>query len=264
MPGQSVIVAVGGIGFPPEYAGMDAGELSRLGLSPVMTVTSTYDHRVIQGAESGEFLKAIAEMLQGEHGFYDEVFQSLGLHTPPFRGTSDSTPSLGKPALGAGVKSSKIEKQARVYELIRAYRVRGHLLADTNPLGYEPRNHTELDPASYGLTVWDLDRSFLTGGMAGVGGGLAGKSKMTLRDILDTLWDTYTGHVGSEFMHLSSPEEKAVGSSSASSRSSSGSPSTRHGKSASSRSSTRPRRWSSLSTPSTSATSGFPWKGRRP
>ena len=208
MPGQSVIVAVGGIGFPPEYAGMDAGELSRLGLSPVMTMTSTYDHRVIQGAESGEFLKAIAEMLQGEHGFYDEVFQSLGLHTPPFRGTSDSTPSLGKPALGAGVKSSKIEKQARVYELIRAYRVRGHLLADTNPLGYEPRNHTELDPASYGLTVWDLDRSFLTGGMAGVGGGLAGKSKMTLRDILDTLWDTYTGHVGSEFMHLSSPEEK--------------------------------------------------------
>ena len=208
MPGQSVIVAVGGIGFPPEYAGMDAGELSRLGLSPVMTMTSTYDHRVIQGAESGEFLKAVAEMLQGEDGFYDDVFQSLGLHTPPFRGTSDSTPSLGKAALGASGKASKIEKQARVYELIRAYRVRGHLLADTNPLGYEPRNHTELDPASYGLTVWDLDRSFLTGGMAGVGGGLAGQSKMSLRDILDTLWDTYTGHVGSEFMHLSSPEEK--------------------------------------------------------
>ncbi len=208
MPGQSVIVAVGGIGFPPQYAGMDTGELSRLGLSPVMTMTSTYDHRVIQGAESGEFLKAIAEMIQGEGSFYDEVFQSLGLHIPPFRGSSDSTPSLGKPALGANVKTSKIEKQARVYELIRAYRVRGHLLADTNPLGYEPRNHTELDPASYGLTVWDLDRSFLTGGMAGVGGGLAGHSKMVLRDILDTLWDTYTGHVGSEFMHLSSPQEK--------------------------------------------------------
>ncbi len=86
--------------------------------------------------------------------------------------------------------------------------MRGHLLADTNPLGYEPRNHTELDPASYGLTVWDLDREFLTGGMAGVGGGLAGKGRMSLREILDTLWDTYTGHVGSEFMHLSSPEEK--------------------------------------------------------
>ena len=208
MPGQSVIVAVGGIGYPPEYAGMDAGELSRLGLSPVMTMTSTYDHRVIQGAESGEFLKHLSTALQGGHGFYDEVFQSLGLHTPPFRGNADSTPSLGRRALGAVGKSSKIEKQARVYELIRAYRVRGHLLADTNPLGYEPRNHTELDPASYGLTVWDLDREFLTGGMAGVGGGLAGNQKMALRDILDTLWDTYTGHVGSEFMHLSSPEEK--------------------------------------------------------
>ena len=209
MPGQSVIVAVGGIGYPPEYEGMEPAELSRLGLSPVMTMTSTYDHRVIQGAESGEFLNRIAALLQGGHGFYDEVFQSLGLHTPPFRGKADSTPSLGKGALGSGSKVSKIEKQARVYELIRAYRVRGHLLADTNPLGYEPRNHTELDPASYGLTVWDLDRTFFTGGMAGVtGGGLAGNHTMALRDILDTLWDTYTGHVGSEFMHLSSPEEK--------------------------------------------------------
>jgi 2-oxoglutarate dehydrogenase E1 component len=209
MPGQSVIVAVGGIGYPPEYAGMDPGELSRLGLSPVMTMTSTYDHRVIQGAESGEFLNVIADLLQGGRGFYEEVFHSLGLHTPPFRGKADSTPALGKAALGSGAKASKVEKQARVYELIRAYRVRGHLLADTNPLGYEPRNHTELDPASYGLTVWDLDRTFFTGGMAGVtGGGLAGNHTMTLRDILDTLWDTYTGHVGSEFMHLSSPEEK--------------------------------------------------------
>ncbi|MEM1117133.1 MAG: multifunctional oxoglutarate decarboxylase/oxoglutarate dehydrogenase thiamine pyrophosphate-binding subunit/dihydrolipoyllysine-residue succinyltransferase subunit, partial [Bacteroidota bacterium] len=206
MPGQSVIVAVGSIGYPPEYAGMAPAELSRLGLSPVMTVTSTYDHRVIQGAESGEFLNRIAALLQGQHGFYDDVFASLGLHVPPFRGTADSTPALGRRALGS--RAPKIEKQARVYQLIRAYRVRGHLLANTNPLGYEPRNHTELDPASYGLTVWDLDREFLTGGMAGVGGGLAGHEKMVLRDILDTLWDTYTGHVGSEFMHLSSPEEK--------------------------------------------------------
>ena len=209
MPGQSVIVAVGAIGYPPEYEGMDRTELSRLGLSPVMTVTSTYDHRVIQGAESGQFLNHIAQLLTGQHGFYEDVFRSLGLHSPPFSGTIDSTPSLGKQALnGRTGKMSKIEKQARVYELIRAYRVRGHLLADTNPLGFEPRNHTELDPASYGLTVWDLDRVFLTGGIAGGHGGLAGNDKMSLRDILDTLWDTYTGHVGSEFMHISSPQEK--------------------------------------------------------
>ena len=207
MPGQGLIVAVGSIGYPPHYAGMTEGELSRLGLSPVMTVTSTYDHRVIQGAESGEFLARLAELIEGGHGFYEDVFASLDIHTPPFRDRADSTPALARAAASGG-RASKIEKQARVYELIRAYRVRGHLLADTNPLGYEPRNHTELDPASYGLTVWDLDREFFTGGMAGVGGGLAGKARMPLRDILDTLWDTYTGHVGSEFMHLSSPEEK--------------------------------------------------------
>ena len=86
--------------------------------------------------------------------------------------------------------------------------MRGHLLADTNPLGYEPRNHTELDPASYGLTVWDLDRDVPHRRPRGVGGGLAGQEKMPLRDILDILWDTYTGHVGSEFMHLSDPAEK--------------------------------------------------------
>ena len=154
MPGQSVIIAVGAIAYPPEYEGMDPAELSRLGLSPVMTVTSTYDHRVIQGAESGEFLKHIAELLTGQHGFYEEVFASLNIHTPPFHGTADSTPALGKKALSSKNKLSKIEKQARVYDLIRAYRVRGHLLADTNPLGFEPRNHTELDPAAYGLTVW--------------------------------------------------------------------------------------------------------------
>jgi 2-oxoglutarate dehydrogenase E1 component len=208
MPGQGLIVAAGAIGYPPEYAGMSATELSRLGLSEVMTLTSTYDHRVIQGAESGEFLNHVAELLTGRHGFYDDIFASLGIHTPPFRADADSTPALGKASLGSGGQASKIEKQARVYELIRAYRVRGHLLADTNPLGFESRNHTELDPASYGLTAWDLDRVFLTGGMAGVGGGLAGKAKLPLRDILDILWDTYTGHVGSEFMHLSSPQEK--------------------------------------------------------
>ena len=200
MPGQGVIVGVGAIGYPPEYAGLSREELSRLGLSPVMALTSTYDHRVIQGAESGEFLAHIATLLGGRHGFYDEIFDSLRIHTPPFRGKADTTPSLGR-RLGTGNRLDKVEKQARVLQLIRAYRVRGHLLADTNPLGFEPRSHTELDPASYGLTVWDLDRIFITGG-------LAGHDRLPLRDILDVLWDTYTGSIGTEFMHISDPMEK--------------------------------------------------------
>ena len=200
MPGQGVIIGVGSIGFPSQYAGMSKEELSRLGLSEVMTLTSTYDHRVIQGAESGEFLRYVSDQLTGKFDFYDEAFRSLGIHTPPLRMEADTTPMLGRRGVGSD-RASAAEKQASVLQFIRAYRVRGHLLADTNPLHYEPRIHTELDPASYGLTVWDLDRVFITGR-------LAGKEKMPLRDVLDILWDTYAGHIGTEFMHISSPEEK--------------------------------------------------------
>ncbi|CAN5626333.1 multifunctional oxoglutarate decarboxylase/oxoglutarate dehydrogenase thiamine pyrophosphate-binding subunit/dihydrolipoyllysine-residue succinyltransferase subunit [soil metagenome] len=207
MPGQGVILAVGSIGYPPEYAALPASELSKLGLSEVMTVTSTYDHRVIQGAESGEFLAYVDELIRGKHSFYERVFASLGLNLPPLRLTPDSTPALGA-LIGDTEEIQKIQKQARVLQLIRAYRVRGHLVADINPLGNEARQHRELDPAAYGLTIWDLDRLFVTGELGTSGGHLAGKDSLPLRDILDVLWDTYTRKIGVEFMHISSPEEK--------------------------------------------------------
>ncbi|GIV60833.1 MAG: hypothetical protein KatS3mg043_1922 [Rhodothermaceae bacterium] len=94
-----------------------------------------------------------------------------------------------------------IHKQARVLQLIRAYRVRGHLQADVNPLGYEWIYHPELDPARYGLTIWDLDREFVTGG-------LGGADVLPLREILDILRQTYTRKVGIEFMHISDPDER--------------------------------------------------------
>ncbi|MDX1531529.1 MAG: multifunctional oxoglutarate decarboxylase/oxoglutarate dehydrogenase thiamine pyrophosphate-binding subunit/dihydrolipoyllysine-residue succinyltransferase subunit, partial [Rhodothermales bacterium] len=84
----------------------------------------------------------------------------------------------------------------------------GHLMADLNPLGYDLRQHSELDPANYGLTVWDLDRKFITGGLGMAGGELGGQDALPLRDILDILWETYTRHVGVEFMHISDPSEK--------------------------------------------------------
>jgi 2-oxoglutarate dehydrogenase E1 component len=203
MQGQGLILAVGSIGYPPEFMALPPEEVSRLGISQVMTITSTYDHRVIQGAESGEFLAYVGALLAGEHGFYDRVFTQLGLSTPPLKMSPDTTPVLGKTD-----EQALIEKQARVLQLIRAYRVRGHLMADLNPLGVELRQHDELDPASYGLTVWDLDRTFTTGGVGTVGGGLGGQSELPLRDILDVLWETYTRHVGVEFMHISDPTEK--------------------------------------------------------
>ncbi len=203
MPGQGLILAVGAIEYPPEYQALPPVEVSRLGLSQVMAITSTYDHRVIQGAESGAFLAHVAGLIAGEHGFYEDVFEDLGLTTPPLVMQPDTTPVLGEPD-----ELALVEKNARVMQLIRAYRVRGHLLADLNPLAGELRPHSELDPASYGLTVWDLDRVFLTGGLGVAGGALGGKDRLPLRDILDILWETYTRHVGVEFMHISEPPEK--------------------------------------------------------
>ena len=200
MPGQGVIVGAGAIGYPPEYRGYDPSVVSKAGVSPVMTLTSTYDHRVIQGATSGAFLNHIEELLTGHHDFYQELFADLGISHQPFRMAPDSTPQLGQP--GPQDELDMTEKQAAVLQLIRAYRVRGHLQADINPLGYEWQYHPELDPATYGLTVWDLDREFITGG-------LGGEEKLPLREILSILRKAYSHKVGTAFMHISDPDEKS-------------------------------------------------------
>jgi 2-oxoglutarate dehydrogenase E1 component len=199
MPGQGVIVGAGAIGYPPEYRGYDPEVASKAGVSPVMTLTSTYDHRVIQGATSGAFLNYIEELLMGDRGFYQNIFADLGVPHQPFRMATDSTPQLGQPQPQDELDMT--EKQAAVLQLIRAYRVRGHLQADTNPLGYEWQYHSELDPATYGLTVWDLDREFITGG-------LGSEEKLPLREILSILRKAYTNKIGTAFMHISDPEEK--------------------------------------------------------
>ena len=193
MPNQGLIVGTGAIGFPPEYEGADPRALARMGVGKVMTITSTYDHRVIQGAESGLFLAQVHELLVGAERFYDEIFASLRIPYEPVRWSSDRAPSSGG--------DSELEKQSRVMQLINMYRVRGHLLADLNPIAWEVLSHPELDISHYGLSVWDLDREFLTDG-------LAGPPRQTLRQILDTLRDSYARTIGVEYMHISDPEEK--------------------------------------------------------
>ena len=200
MPGQGVIVGIGSIGYPPEYHAYPPEAVSKVGISQVMTITSTYDHRVIQGAESGAFLAYVSDLMLGKHDFYKQVFADLNVPYPPYVLSPDSTPLLGS-YREAGAEMDMIEKQARVMMLIRVFRVRGHLQADTNPLGYEWTYHPELDPARYGLTVWDLDRAFVTGG-------LGGKNVLPLREILDILRETYTRRIGVAFMHISDPDEK--------------------------------------------------------
>ncbi len=194
MPGQGVIVGVGAIVFPPEYESADPQTLAELGVGKVVTLTSTYDHRIIQGAESGEMLAAMHDLLAGGEGFYDEIFASLGVPYEPARWSQDHRPVAGS--------VEDLEKTIAVQHLVNMYRVRGHLIANLDPLGLkQPHTHPELDPIHWGLTIWDLDREFATGS-------LAGESMMKLRDILGVLRDAYARTVGVEYMHIQEPDQK--------------------------------------------------------
>ena len=194
MPGQGVIVGVGSIDYPAEFQGSDERSLVRLGVSKVVTITSTYDHRIIQGAESGMFLKYVHELLLGQHDFYHDVFRSLGVPYEAVQWHQDSN------LLDS--EDEMLHKQMQVATLIRVHRVRGHLIADLDPLRWkEPQMPIELDPATYGLTIWDLDRQFLTGGVGGV-------RKSTLGDLLGVLRDAYCRTIGIEYMHIHSTDEQ--------------------------------------------------------
>ncbi len=194
MAGQGAIIGAGAIGYPTEYEGTDPATLAVLGVGKTVTLTSTYDHRIIQGAESGEFLDAVESLLKGEHRFYDDLFEALDIPYEPVRWVRD------KGQLGSSEDPATI-KIARALQLINIYRVRGHLIADLNPLVREPRRHVELDPAYWGLGMWDLDREFFTDGFAG-------KHRSTLREILDVLRAAYCGTVGIEYMHIQEADEK--------------------------------------------------------
>ncbi|MEX0873635.1 MAG: multifunctional oxoglutarate decarboxylase/oxoglutarate dehydrogenase thiamine pyrophosphate-binding subunit/dihydrolipoyllysine-residue succinyltransferase subunit [Actinomycetota bacterium] len=195
MAGQGAIIGAGSIDYPTEYKGTDPATLAALGIGKVVTLTSTYDHRIIQGAESGEFLDNVESLLTGQERFYDEIFAALDIPYEPIRWTTDTG---GLPGVGGDPAAMKA---SRVLQLINMYRVRGHLIADLNPLVREARRHLELDPAYYGLGVWDLDRVFHTDGFAG-------KQLSSLREILDILRSTYCGTVGIEFMHIQEADEK--------------------------------------------------------
>lgn len=186
--GQGAIIGVGAMEYPAHFQGTSEQALTDMGVSKIITLTSTYDHRIIQGAESGEFLKRIHQLLLGEDGFYDDIFASLRLPYEPIRWVAD-------------IPEGAVDKTARVIELIDAFRTRGHLMADTDPLNYRQRSHADLDVLSHGLTLWDLDREFPVGGFAG-------QERMKLRDILGVLRNSYCRTVGVEYMHILEPEER--------------------------------------------------------
>ncbi|WP_375500841.1 multifunctional oxoglutarate decarboxylase/oxoglutarate dehydrogenase thiamine pyrophosphate-binding subunit/dihydrolipoyllysine-residue succinyltransferase subunit [uncultured Jatrophihabitans sp.] len=190
MAGQGTIVGVGAMEYPAEFSGMNEDALTERAISKIMTLTSTYDHRIIQGAQSGEFLRRIHQLLLADE-FYDEIFAALRIPYEPVRWLVDRD----------FTHEGQIGKNARVIELINAYRTNGHLMADTDPLEFTVRSHPDLDIARHGLTLWDLDREFPVDGFAG-------EKLMKLRDILGVLRDAYCRRVGVEYMHITDPEQR--------------------------------------------------------
>ncbi len=198
MPGQGAIIGVGALGYPAGFEAADPRVLAQLGLGKVVTLTSTYDHRIIQGAESGLFLGRVAALITGADGFYDDLFESMGVPYEPVRWQVDSNAGAGSEE----GEHQRLVKQVHVQTLINMYRVRGHLIAHLDPLDAEPPHiHPELDPLTYGLTIWDLPRQF-------VADGLAGRDVATLDEILHVLRDAYCRTLAIEYMHIQDPEQK--------------------------------------------------------
>ena len=188
--GQGLILGVGAMDYPAEFQGASDETIAELAISKVVTLTSTYDHRIIQGAQSGDFLRRIHEILLGEGDFYGEIFAALRIPYVPIHWHADIPE--GK---------DQLNKAARVQQLIQAYRTSGHLMADIDPLEYKQRSHPDLDVVTHGLTLWDLDREVATGGFGG-------RPYAKLRNILGILRDSYCRSIGVEYMYIDSPEER--------------------------------------------------------
>ncbi len=191
MAGQGAIIGVGALEYPAELQGASAERIAELGIGKLITLTSTYDHRIIQGAESGDFLRTIHELLLADD-FWDELFREMGVPYLPIRWSTDNPDSI-------------VDKNARVMELVAAYRNRGHLMADIDPLRLDKtrfRSHPDLEVVTHGLTLWDLDRVFKVNGFGGW-------EYRKLRDILGLLRDAYCRHIGVEYTHILDPEQLA-------------------------------------------------------
>jgi multifunctional 2-oxoglutarate metabolism enzyme len=208
MPGQGTIVATGAIGYPPGLTGVEPVRLKDLGVQKVMTMTSTYDHRVIQGAESGSFLRRVDQLLQGEDHFYEGVFEGLGLE-PIARGgdgpaavTADEpVPAAATPAAPPVADAALLQAVQAATSLVKAHRMHGHLAARLDPLGAAPVGDPALDPSTVNLTE-DLMRripaSVLRVAVPGD----------TFAEALPKLRETYTGTISYEIEHISDHEQR--------------------------------------------------------
>ena len=200
MAGQGAILAAGAIGYPPGFANANEQSLQLLGVSKIMQMTSTYDHRVIQGAQSGEYLRAVNELLQGRNGFYETIFESLGLNAAAVPQITTTVPA-GAARTAAAPSDEMLRAVAAGMAIVSAYRRHGHLAANLDPLGTPPVGDSSLDPQTYGLTP------ALQGAIpAGV---LRVKVPgSTLADVLPHLKETYSSTIAYEIEHISNAKQR--------------------------------------------------------
>ena len=209
MPGQGTIVATGSIAFPPGMGSVDPATLAELGVQKVMTMTSTYDHRVIQGAESGAFLKRVDELLSGQDDFYGKVFAALEVDGAHIEGSADGDAAVTStdpvpavaPATGGPVDEALLQAVQAATSVVKAHRMQGHLAARLDPLGSVPRGDPALLPESVDLTPELMERipaSVLRMAVAG----------KTFADALPHLSDTYCGTIAYEIEHIAGPNRR--------------------------------------------------------
>ncbi|MGH9394769.1 MAG: 2-oxo acid dehydrogenase subunit E2, partial [Terriglobales bacterium] len=208
MAGQAAIIAAGALGYPAGFEAVPEATLRVLGIGKSITLSCTYDHRIVQGAESGAFLARLQALIEGASEFYERIFSELAVAAAPVRELAPPLiAALAEGATATPAGSESIRKQAAVFQLVHAFRVRGHLQANVDPLRMRKlESHAELDPAHYGLDAADLERQFL----CPLAGRPAGAPETcTLANILAVLRATYCGTLALEFMHLQRPEERA-------------------------------------------------------
>ncbi len=198
MAGQGAILAAGAIGYPPGFAAVNPQTLATLGVSKIMQMTSTYDHRVIQGAQSGEYLKRVDELLQGKDGFYEAIFQSLGVQAAVLAAKQPGAlPAIvAQSEESAAPSDEMLRAVAAGMAIVAAYRTHGLLAAMLDPLGREPAGDPSLEPANYALVPAlqsAVPASVLRVKVPG----------STLAEVLPRLRETYSSTIAYEIEHIS-------------------------------------------------------------
>ncbi len=211
LSGQSAIIATGSIAYPPEWLHASPERIKQLGVSKVMTLTSTYDHRVIQGAESGAFLRRLEQLLQGEDGFYEAVAADLGIDASGVTSAhpasasalplSAAAPSAEPTTAPGEVDEELLQAVQAATSILKAYRTHGHLAAHLDPLGSEPKGDPALEPENVNLTPELMERipaHILRIGVPGE----------NLLEALPRMRTAYCSTIGYQFEHLSSHQQR--------------------------------------------------------